>query len=527
MAAERPVFLDLFCGCGGASIGYERAGLRAVLALDISEVAVGAYEAHSPGVARCVDLAADAKETLSGMLSVSLSVSLRESLRESCGDAGLALVHASPPCTDFSSAGPRREGASAYLSVLATEQALALDPRVFVLENVPGFLSSDAFRRCRVFAQVMRYDSVAFELDASLYGVPQLRRRAFWVCARGGAERLELAARAVHAAATARPCVVAQALAGSPAFFYLPPRGALNRGVHSSQQPAPTLRTNCANAMPAGYERRLVDAAEPAAAAQLDLAQLAALQTLPGVPPAPSRSAAGRLIGNALPPPLTEAVARALLAHGLLDADATGATGLPARFVPAAGAAGDQRETLSRRGSRRRGHIDLFSHAVFASAPREASEDDDGGDDDGGDDDENHDERRSVTSIRVVDDPGSVAHCSAAPGSAAPDVVTCAALEVTRKHDLRRIVATVGRCRDCDSVVAQISGRSLPPGWRLEVRDRKHTAFRRDDLYWLPPAASAPAPSSVSGPPSSSVSARRAPIRSRSALVGALPALFN
>jgi DNA (cytosine-5)-methyltransferase 1 len=459
--------LDLFCGCGGASLGYHAAGFQTVAALDSSEVAVEAFDVFLPGgVARVADIT----ETRADQLPVDLS-----------------LIHASPPCTDFSSAGPRVEGPSAELSVIATGLICSLAPRVFVVENVPRFLASQAYVRCREMAEAAGYDSVAFELDASLYGVPQTRRRVFWVGARNAAARLEAVAREVHAAASARPAAVADTVAGAPDFFFLMPRGALNRAIHSSALPAPTLRTNCANAMPAGYVRRLVDAAEPSAAAELDLRQLAAMQALPSAPLAASRTVAARLIGNVLPPPLATVIGNALRKHGLFDLvdGPRAARGSPVRFVPSGrgSAVGDTRQMLSRRGSLRKDHISLFSHAHFAEAPDAATEEDD----------DSETEETTEGDVAVAATPGE-------------DRAECAALTLGRRRDTRWLVMASGRCETCDAVAAAISSVPLPPGWRLEIRQRAHTAFRQDDLYWSPPAQVPPRPS-------------RRPIRSRAALL--------
>lgn len=41
-------FLDLFCGCGGFSLGLERAGFRCLAAIDSSEEAIVTYKANFP-----------------------------------------------------------------------------------------------------------------------------------------------------------------------------------------------------------------------------------------------------------------------------------------------------------------------------------------------------------------------------------------------------------------------------------------------------------------------------------------------
>ena len=450
--------LDLFCGCGGASIGYQAAGFQAVAALDSSEAAVAAFDVFVPGgVARVADIT----ETRAHQLP-----------------SGMSLIHASPPCTDFSSAGPRVEGTSAELSVIATELVCSLGPQVFVIENVPRFLASQAYVRCREIAEEAGYDSVAFELDASLYGVPQTRRRVFWVGARNAGPRLEAVARQVHAAASSLPATVADTVTDAPDFFFLMPRGGLNRAIHSSTLPAPTLRTNCANLMPAGYARRLVDAAEPSAAAELDLRQLAAMQALPAAPLAASRTVAARLIGNVLPPPLAAVIGKALRAHGLFDDLAGGpvggpvggpSRGLPVRFVSSGrtGGTGDTRQVLSRRGSLRQNHIKLFSHAHFVEAPDVIIDEDDSG----GEETENTGGSMAVAAV-----------------VATTDKADCAALVLGRRRDSRWIIMTAGECETCDAIASTISGVALPQGWRLEIKQRAHTAFRQDDLYWSPPA---------------------------------------
>ena len=462
--------LDLFCGCGGASIGYAAAGIKTVAAIDSSDAAVAAFEAFIPGVARVVDILETTTSDVTWLPTEWLS------------PAKLSLVHASPPCTDFSSAGPRIEGPSAELSVIATTVICMLAPHVFVLENVPRFLASTAYARCREIAEAAGYDSVAFELDASLYGVPQTRRRIFWVGARSGSgPLLEAVARDVHAAASLRPKTVDMVLPNAPEFFFLPPRGALNRAIHSSALPAPTLRTNCANAMPAGYARRMVDAAEPRAATLLSLEQLAMMQALPAAPIATSRTVAARLIGNALPPPLATVIGNALRTHGLLDGINLGGTttrrGSPVRFVPTGRAVtGDARGVLSRRGSTRRNHIALFQHARFTEPATTINQEEEEEEEEEEETDEEGAEDKTTTVAAAVNDTSA-----------------CAALVLGRRRGVPLLVVTSGMCAICDSVATLISGVPLPAGWKLQVAQRTHTAFRQDDLYWMPPrSATAP-----------------------------------
>ena len=40
---SRPKILDLFCGCGGLSLGFENAGFEVALAIDIWNDAIKTY----------------------------------------------------------------------------------------------------------------------------------------------------------------------------------------------------------------------------------------------------------------------------------------------------------------------------------------------------------------------------------------------------------------------------------------------------------------------------------------------------
>ena len=43
-------FIDLFCGCGGFSLGLERAGLKCLAAVDLNHEAIQVYRSNFPHV---------------------------------------------------------------------------------------------------------------------------------------------------------------------------------------------------------------------------------------------------------------------------------------------------------------------------------------------------------------------------------------------------------------------------------------------------------------------------------------------
>jgi DNA (cytosine-5)-methyltransferase 1 len=50
--SSAPTFLDLFCGCGGFSLGMERAGFRCLAAMDFNPEAIATFEVNLPEVPR-------------------------------------------------------------------------------------------------------------------------------------------------------------------------------------------------------------------------------------------------------------------------------------------------------------------------------------------------------------------------------------------------------------------------------------------------------------------------------------------
>ncbi len=111
-AASRPRLLDLFCGAGGAAVGYHRAGFD-VVGVDIKP------QPHYP----FEFIQANALDYLRGVNAV--------------GGGTFAAIHASPPCQAFTTA--RVIHGNEHPDLLTpTRELLQATELPWVIENVPG-----------------------------------------------------------------------------------------------------------------------------------------------------------------------------------------------------------------------------------------------------------------------------------------------------------------------------------------------------------------------------------------------------
>lgn len=175
---RKPTVLDLFCGSGGLSLGFKKAGYRVLAGVDWSAPALETFETNlSPALALKRDLrtvtTADLRADIGGDVDVLVG---------------------GPSCQGFSTSGglarangrdmhdPRNHLFEHYLEIVE-----GLMPRWIVFENVPGLLlyhhGEVANTIVARFAN-LGYTVVPVILLAADYGVPQLRRRLFFVGAR-------------------------------------------------------------------------------------------------------------------------------------------------------------------------------------------------------------------------------------------------------------------------------------------------------------------------------------------------------
>jgi DNA (cytosine-5)-methyltransferase 1 len=167
-----PTVASLFSGCGGLDLGFQRAGFEVIYACDNDPDAVSVYRQN---ISQAVVL----RDVLSDEFSVDLD-------RLDVADVILGGF----PCQGFSKAGPKK--AKDFRNFLYERMMFAIDrlkPKLFVAENVDGMVQN--FGGSYVNSIVNDCRSIGYAvhwrvLDALEYGIPQHRRRIFFVGTRAG-----------------------------------------------------------------------------------------------------------------------------------------------------------------------------------------------------------------------------------------------------------------------------------------------------------------------------------------------------
>ena len=168
--------IDLFCGCGGLSLGFEQAGYDVLVGVDVWKDALVTYRANHKN-----------SRTLQADL-MNLSPS---DVEKTIGTNSVDVIIGGPPCQGFSIAGKRiidDERNKLYKSFVRMVEYFK--PKAFVMENVPNILTmgEGIIKECILKDfESLGYNVTTKVLLASNYGVPQNRRRAVFVGLLNGA----------------------------------------------------------------------------------------------------------------------------------------------------------------------------------------------------------------------------------------------------------------------------------------------------------------------------------------------------
>ena len=159
--------LDLFCGAGGLSLGFERRNFKVVKAIDFAKHAIATYNFNRD------DKVAEVKD-------------VKEIDEEYISNLGqIDGIIGGPPCQGFSTAGDRI--IDDERNVLYREYFKILEmvnPKFFLIENVTGILT---FKKGAIVADIKKraeklgYTISMQTLNTQDYGIPQVRKRVIFV----------------------------------------------------------------------------------------------------------------------------------------------------------------------------------------------------------------------------------------------------------------------------------------------------------------------------------------------------------
>lgn len=171
------VFVDLFCGAGGLSLGFKWAGWKPLVANDIEPNFTETYSENMHHDIVCGDIR-------SSEVSEKIIKKTREKLKENKNSPFYIL--GGPPCQGFSTAGKRRslQDERNYLFKNYKDIVEALKPDGFVFENVMGLTNMEkgkVFNEIKKTLESITKNLSVWKLSAEEHGVPQKRKRLFLV----------------------------------------------------------------------------------------------------------------------------------------------------------------------------------------------------------------------------------------------------------------------------------------------------------------------------------------------------------
>ena len=164
--------IDLFCGIGGLSLGFEQAGFEVVSAVDMWADAVKTYNHNR-------------KSKVAEVISVEDYNEYR--LPKILETEKITGIIGGPPCQGFSTVGKRDIDDPRNKMYLEFYKAVKMaDPDFFVIENVKGMLTLNKGAFVKDLLDRFGENGLGYTinyklLNAADYGIPQNRYRVFYI----------------------------------------------------------------------------------------------------------------------------------------------------------------------------------------------------------------------------------------------------------------------------------------------------------------------------------------------------------
>lgn len=174
---DKPLVVELFCGCGGTSLGFEMAGFEISIGCDIHQPSIKTFKANHP----------NASTVLGDIKKVNPN-----SIKQLLDGRQVDVLIGGVPCQGFSLNNRKRhqEDERNLLYKEFIRFIRALKPKIVVLENVSGMKSTGDFVD-RIEKEISEAGNMKVKsklLFAPDYGVPQARTRLVFIGVRGNKE---------------------------------------------------------------------------------------------------------------------------------------------------------------------------------------------------------------------------------------------------------------------------------------------------------------------------------------------------
>jgi DNA (cytosine-5)-methyltransferase 1 len=160
--------LSLFSGGGGMDLGFDKAGFEHVASYELIPICGNTLITNRPNW-----------NVFSGPIDGDVT-----NVKWDKYTGKIDLIHGGPPCQPFSIAGEQlgiqdeRNMWGEFIRAINT-----IKPKVFVAENVLGILTDkfEEFVKSQIISKLSNYHIKIFQLNSVNFGVPQVRKRVFFV----------------------------------------------------------------------------------------------------------------------------------------------------------------------------------------------------------------------------------------------------------------------------------------------------------------------------------------------------------
>jgi DNA (cytosine-5)-methyltransferase 1 len=206
---NKPLGIDLFAGAGGLSLGFEAAGFDIAYAIEHDKSAAKTYTKNRKRRSVHVETA-DIKKITTPAVMKKLGVKKGE----------LDIVIGGPPCQGFSTSNRQTrhiDNPNNHLVYRYVTFVKKMRPKWFLMENVSGM---ETFEKGAVRDDLletfksMGYDAVFMILNSSDFGVPQHRKRIFFIGNRVGQPMAFI--EKIKSASQGKPVTVRDAISDLP-----------------------------------------------------------------------------------------------------------------------------------------------------------------------------------------------------------------------------------------------------------------------------------------------------------------------